>query len=117
LLCTEVVTLKNEQAPTARRRARLDDVEATIPDALSHGSLFFADIERNQVDDVGLALLRFVATQGEGVVVSQETLARQFATGLEQALALPCRRELIEPVEGGYRFQVELVRRWFARDR
>jgi hypothetical protein len=116
LLCTEVVTLKNEQAPTARRRARLDDVEATIPDALSHGSFFFADIERNQVDDVGLALLRFVAAQGEGAVVSQKALARRFAGGLKQALALLCRRELIEPVERGYRFQVELIRRWFARN-
>jgi hypothetical protein len=30
-------------------------------------------------------------------------------------LALLLRRELIEVVAGGYRFQVELIRRWFAR--
>lgn len=117
LLCAEIVTLKNERAPTVRRLACLDDVEAAVPDAVSHGIFFFADIERNQVDDVGLALLRFVAAQGEGAVASQEILVRQFAGGLEQALVLLCRRELIEPVEGGYRFQVELVRRWFAWNR
>jgi hypothetical protein len=114
LLCTEIVTLKNEQPPAVRRLARLDDVEATVPEALSHGSFFFADIERNQVDATGLDLLRFVAAHGEGKVVGQETLARQFADELEQALLLPCRRELIEPMDGGYRFQVELIRRWFA---
>jgi hypothetical protein len=29
--------------------------------------------------------------------------------------ALLTRRELIEPANGGYRFQVELIRRWFAQ--
>jgi len=113
LLCAEIVALKNEQPPAVRRLARLSDVEAAVPEALSRGSLFFADIERNQVDGAGL-LLRFIAAQGEGAVVSQETLARQFPDELERALALLRRRELIEPVDRGYRFQVELIRRWFA---
>jgi hypothetical protein len=30
-------------------------------------------------------------------------------------LALLTLRELIEPADEGYRFQVELIRRWFAR--
>jgi hypothetical protein len=51
-----------------RRLARLADVEAAVPEALSHGMLFFADITHNQVDASGLALLRFVAAQGEGAV-------------------------------------------------
>ena len=42
-------------------------------------------------------------------------LARQFPTGLNRSLNLLTRRELIEPADGGYRFQVELIRRWFAR--
>jgi len=40
---------------------------------------------------------------------------RKFPDGLERALTLPSRRELIEAVGGGYRFQVELVRRWFSQ--
>ncbi len=115
LLCAEIVALKNEQPPAVRRLARLSDVEAAVPEALSRGSLFFADIERNQVDTAGLALLRFIAARGEGAVVGQEALARQFPDELERALALLRRRELIEPVDGGYRFQVELIRRWFGR--
>jgi hypothetical protein len=76
---------------------------------------FFADIERNQVDAAGLALLRFLAAQGEGAVVSREALARHFPGELDNTIDLLLRRELIEPADGGYRFQVELIRRWFAR--
>jgi hypothetical protein len=53
LLCAEIVSLKNEQPPAVRRLARLADVEAAAPRALSHGSFFFADIQQNQVDDAG----------------------------------------------------------------
>jgi hypothetical protein len=34
---------------------------------------------------------------------------------LDRTLDLLTRRELIEPADGGYRFRVELIRRWFAR--
>jgi len=87
-------------------------VGAAVPEALSHGSFFFADIQQNQVDAAGLALLRFLAAQGEGAVVSREDLARQFPDELDRTLDLLTRRELIEPANGGYRFQVELIRRW-----
>jgi hypothetical protein len=116
LLCAEIVALKNEQAPEVRRLARLADVEAAVPEALSHGMLFFADITHNQVDAAGLALLRFVAAQGEGAVVDRTTLAQQCPESLEATLALLTRRELIEAVDGGYRLQVELIRRWFSQE-
>lgn len=118
LLCAEIVALKNEQEPAVRRLARLADVEAAVPEALSRGSFFFADIERNQVDAAGLSVLRYVAGQGEGAAVSREKLARQLPDpdDLDQALRLLTRRELIEAIDGGYRFQVELIRRWFARN-
>jgi hypothetical protein len=116
LLCAEVVALKNEQDRATRRCAHLEDVEAAVPEALGHGSLFFADIQRNQVDAAGLALLRFLAKQGERAVVDRETSARQLPApdGLDRTLSLLSQRELIESVAGGYRFQVELIRRWFA---
>jgi hypothetical protein len=119
LLCGEIVALKNEQEVTVRRLARLADVEAAATEALSHGSFFFADIERNQVDADGLALLRALAALGERALIGREQLAEQFAdpARLERGLASLIQRELIEPADGGYRFHVELIRRWFAQKR
>ena len=119
LLCAEIVALKNEQPPAVRRLATLADVEAAIPPALAHGRFFFADIRQNQVDEVGLALLRTLAALGEGAVAGREALANGLlpegeAAGLERTLDRLQQRELIEAADGGYRFQVELVRRWFA---
>lgn len=114
LLCAEIVVLKNEQDPSIRRLATLTDVEAAIPEALEHGSMFFSDIEGNQLDARSLAVLRYIAVQGEGAVVSFEQLLQQFSEGIEEARSLLLRRELIEAVEGGDRIQIELFRRWFA---
>ncbi len=117
LLCAEIVARKNEQAPSERRLARLADVEAAIPDALNSGSFFFADVERNQADEAEAKLLRWMAAHGEGAVIARDDV-RQWATDAadgERALRRLVRRELLERVNGGYRFQVELVRRWFAR--
>jgi hypothetical protein len=118
LLCYEIVTLKNEHPPGGtmegvRGLARLEDVERAVSRALESGSFFFADIQQNQVDGAGLALLRLMATHGEGVVVSRDTLARHPSDELDQTLTLLLQRDLIEAVDGGYRFQVELIRRWF----
>lgn len=114
------IALKNEQAPTRRRLATLADVEAAIPEALNSGAFFFADIERNQTDAGGLALLRILAAFGAGASVTLETLAHHShpanVTELEQTVTGLIRRELIEQVGDGYRFQVELIRRWFARN-
>lgn len=115
LLCAEIVALKNEQPPAARRLASLADVETAAPEALAHGSFFFADIQRNQIDEMGLALLRTLAAQGEGAAMSREALEWRLARSPDQTLNLLTRRELIETAEGGYRFQVELIRRWFAQ--
>jgi hypothetical protein len=41
-------------------------------------------------------------------------LARSFADELDETLTQLVRRELIESIDAGYRFQVELIRRWFA---
>lgn len=90
-------------------------VEAAVPEALSQGSFFFADIQQNRVVAARLVLLRFLAARGEGAVVSQEDLTHQFPDELDRTLDLLARRELIEPADEGYRFQVELIRRWFAR--
>jgi hypothetical protein len=115
LLCYEVVSLKNEQPPAKRRLVCCEDVATAVPRALSHGSFFFADIERNQVDASGAAFLRYLASQGKGVIANQEALTQRFPDTLDRILTQLIRRELIEKAGGGYRFQVELIRRWFAQ--
>ena len=117
LLCAEIVARQNEQPPSARRLARLADVESAVPNALHSGSFFFADIERNQVSEMEARLLRWLAARGEGATVARGDI-QQWAhdtDAVERALQQLARRELVERVNGGYRFQVELVRRWFAR--
>jgi hypothetical protein len=115
LLAAEIVALKNEQPSAVRRLARFADVETAVPRALLHGSMFFVDIQRNQVDATGRALLHVLATHGAQTVVPRAVLAETFPQELDQTLAQLIRRELVEAVEGGYRFQVELTRRWFAQ--
>ncbi|MEH2155222.1 AAA family ATPase [Nostoc sp.] len=112
LLCAEIIVLKNEQDPSIRRLATLADVEAAIPEALQSGGFFFADIQNNQVDATGQAILRFIAAQGEGTIVSRQTLLQQFPDA-DITFNLLLQRELIEEVNDGYSFQVELIRRWF----
>jgi hypothetical protein len=114
LLCSEIVGRKNTQPPALRRQAQIDDVEAAVPSALRKGGLFFADIARNQIDAVGLAVLHFLAAQG-GKAVTKADLADTFPQDLDRTLARLTQRDLIEDVEGGLRFQVELIRRWFAQ--
>ncbi|MCP4362708.1 MAG: ATP-binding protein [Chloroflexi bacterium] len=110
LLCAEIVALKNDQPPKQRRLATVADVETAVPEALTHGSFFFADIKQNQVDGAGLAALRQLAKVGEGGVADQASLTQMSPAILKQLQ----HRELIESVNGGCRFQIELIRRWFA---
>ncbi|WP_414755155.1 AAA family ATPase [Anabaena sp. CCY 9910] len=114
LLCGEIIVLKNEQYPSIRRLASLADVEAAVPEALRSGGFFFADIQNNQVDTNGREVLRLIAAQGEGGIASKQTLSQQFPDVWERTIPLLLQRELIEEVADGYRFQVDLIRRWFV---
>lgn len=114
LLCAEIVALKNEQEPSMRRLANLADVEAAIPEALSSGIFFFSDLARNQVDNNGLMLLHFLAALGEDAIAPYDTLSQHFPE-LDSTLPQLLQREIIEEIGAGYRFQVELIRRWFAK--
>jgi hypothetical protein len=119
LLCSQIVTLKNEQDTEARFLVCPTDVETAAPRALNSGSFFFADIQHNQLDEAGLKLLRALAVYGEGTEASHKTLAEHCRAGqpdeLDQALRLLLQRDLIEKSGDGYRFQVELIRRWFEQ--
>lgn len=88
LLCSELVALKNEQDPSVRRLATLADVEAAVPEALAHGSMFFADLEHNQVNEAGRTLLRHIAAGGEGGIMSRAQLAQVCPDDIDDMLKL-----------------------------
>lgn len=113
LLCYDIVDLKNQQSPEVRRLATLVDVETAVPTALSRGIFFFLDIE-NQITSQGRDVLRFMSSHGEGKIIRGDSLVTHFPEDLSSTLDLLLRRDLIEAVPQGYRFQVELIRRWFA---
>ncbi len=116
LLCSEIIALKNEGSLTERRLASPADVEAAIEKALAHGNFYFADIQHNRVDQAGLAVLGRLAAGGENAILSREDLAGHGVPldNMDHTLTQLIRRELVETVDGGIRFQVELIRRWFA---
>lgn len=116
LLCSEIVTLKNEQAPHLRRLATVADVEAAVSGALSRGTMFFADIEHNQLESASLDIVRYLARLGEGSVIHLEALQGLIAApaAVDQLLHRLLLRELLQPFGNGYRFRIEMIRRWFA---
>jgi len=114
LLCGEIVTLKDRQTVDKRLLVELADIEAAIPIALEIGSFFFSDLP-NQIDQAGEQILRLMAAQGEGAIISQENLMTLELAELETPLKQLLQRELIEKAAGGYRFQIELIRQWFSQ--
>jgi hypothetical protein len=115
LLCSEIVNLKNKQDISIRHLVQISDVEAAIPGALQNGGFFLSDIKNNQVKTKNaLAMLKYIAAQGEAAIVSEQELQAQFPEDFEASKAKLLQRELIEEAEeNAYRFQVELIRRYF----
>ena len=115
LLCYELVTIKNQQPPTSRRLATVADIEAAALAALEHGALFFHEIESGQLTAAAVTLLRWLAAQGAGAVAAVEQVQAVWPETFGPTIKLLLRRGLIEYTKGGYRFQVELIRRWFEQ--
>jgi len=121
LLCAEIVELKNTQAAEQRRLAQIEEVEAAIPRCLEGVKFYFSDILHNQMDHGDRQILKFLALQGEGKIVKLTTLAHyarskgQDLEALKTSIDHLLRRELIEIIEQGYRFQIELMRRWLLQ--
>lgn len=114
LLCSEIVRHKNQHLIAQRHTASIDDVEAAARHALQTGDFIFAEMA-NRAGEVGVQLLQCIASQGAGAIVTPDTLARQISAPIDTAIELLLRRDLIEHADDGYRFQIELARRWFAR--
>ncbi len=117
MLCDEIVNLKNTQPVAERLKVQLSDVETAVPKILKLNQMLFKEIAEGQVDANALKVLQFMALQGENAVVSGLSLQPLYTSEseLQTAVTQLLRRELIEEGEGGYRFQIELLRRWFTR--
>jgi hypothetical protein len=112
-LCKEIILLKNEQEPRARHSVQKEDVEVGVSHTLKSGKAYFTHMARRSKTET--ALLHLLAAQGEGAVISLEVLAQQCAQEqINKILSSLVQCELIESTDGGYRFQVELIRRWFT---
>lgn len=116
LLCMEIVALKNRQSPTLRYLANAEDVEHAVSAMLERGQQFFADIELNQVDEQGRAVLVWLAKQRTGYWASMAEFSAVFpdqdvSKGLRQLV----QRSLLVEQNGKFSFAVEVIRRWFAR--
>ncbi|OUC14160.1 MAG: hypothetical protein B0A82_13440 [Alkalinema sp. CACIAM 70d] len=109
LMCSEVIALKNEQPLVDRWWVTWADVEAAIPQALTHGSFFFADIAQNQIEPEAAMLLYQLAVQTSAseAVTSEPILSSALVDRL-------VKQELLELTPKGYQFQVELIRHWFV---
>jgi len=116
LLCYELVLVKNDQLPPARFQVQHADVEAAVERALLSGSFFFTDLQNNQITPQGAAMLAWLARHGTGTCVSRNDFQQRFPEDFESHWQLLLQRDLIESVTGGFRFQVEMVRRWFAQN-
>jgi AAA domain len=116
LLCGEIVTHMNGKPPGERRLARAADVEASVARALDRGEMYFGEVETRQARADGAALLRRLAEKGEGAVLEEAVLV-EGVEGAAEILRRLLRREIVEQEGTGYRFKVELIRRWFVSRR
>ncbi len=115
LLCYEIVIHKNEQDESQRYQATTVDVEQAATQALQSGSFFFFDIVNSQIPTGSAKMLAHLARLGENHAISCDDWRGKFPEYFEQNLTALLRRDLVELSPQGYRFQIELVRRWFSQ--
>lgn len=113
-LCFELVMLKNEQPSGERFLANLTDIENAAQRSLISSSFFFNDLRQTQIPRAASEMLDGLALLGPGAVIGPKEWKLGFPRDFESNLAVLLKRDLIEAHQNGFRFQVELVRRWFA---
>ncbi|GAP09585.1 predicted ATPase [Bellilinea caldifistulae] len=113
-LCFELVMLKNEQPLASRFRVSSADLEEALQRAHRANMIFFNDLAHNQLSPLAASMAIALARQGAAAYLSADEWQQIFPTYSASGLADLLRRDVIEAVNGGYRFQVEFIRRWFA---
>mgnify|MGYP003817502891 CR=1 FL=1 len=117
LLCARIIETKNKQDEALRFLATVADVESAVAPALDDAVLVFGEIATNQISSQGRALLKLLALRGQGAFLRPCEEDGSTGDGHDQAWHQLVQRDLVELTADGYRFQIELFRRWFASSR
>ena len=114
LTCQELVNYLNAEH---RLFARVDDVEVAFERALERGEFHFTELWKTTAD-LEREILTTVA-RGDGPLALRrlQKATKAKASELSEALERLCRHDFLERADGGYRFQVELMRRWWEKRR
>jgi len=112
-LCKEIVLLKNQENTKTRYLAQKEDVEKAIPKTLEISKYYFLDIIEKR-SSAEKKLLSFLANKGEGAEISRAVLS-EHCENIDEVLSNLVERQLIEETADGFRFQVELIRRFFSQ--
>ena len=113
-ICYELVMLKNEQPSTQRYLVTMADAEEAANRTLTSSSFFFVDVRGPQINPQTAAMLDHLSDLGPEGAVSRDEWESYFPENFRANLALALKRDLVEEENGYYRFQVEMMRRWFA---
>lgn len=123
MLGKEIVALKNSPAAVEGagsvfnrcrcRQVSKTDVEEAVPQVLKTWKTYFHSITQRSPPEQ--SVLQWLANQGEGAIISEDCLVKPFGQELvKEILSRLNQSELIELTPQGYRFQVELMRRWLV---
>ena len=112
-LCFELVMLKNEQPEDIRHTASYHDIEEAAKRVFTSNRFFFADITNAQITPAARYMLSYLAGMGKGRMITADEWQQLFPENFQSNLNVILRRDLVTPDGPGYRFQVELIRRWF----
>lgn len=113
MICHELVMLKNAQPVGSRYLAAPEDVEEAAARALETGGFFFADL-LSRVPEPAVAMLRHLAGLGQGASLAAPEWRAAFPDDFDAQVGMLLQRDIVETTSLGYRFQVELIRRFMA---
>ncbi|HZU86670.1 MAG TPA: AAA family ATPase [Anaerolineaceae bacterium] len=112
MLCFELIQYKNSQPLAQRFMVTPEDIETILPGALKGGDFYIQAIKSELPID-GLYMLAMLAQKGRYSWIDAQEWCAAFPNNFDHHLRTLLQLDLIEPVfENGYRFQIELVRRW-----
>ena len=112
--CQRLVDLVNKER---QQHATPADAEAALEALVTaDDTLYWREVWAGRdTDDTQRQVLLALAHDGDGVVTEDALVRRVGPETAEKAVPRLLHRELLEKADGGYRFQVEIMRRWVRR--
>jgi hypothetical protein len=107
--CRELVNLMNDKSEL---HARVSHVNQALDSALISGAAYFKEVWKNLESSDSRRKVMAAIARKKGNPVPERSLLR---AGKSQELKLLIDHDVIEKADDGYRFKVELVRRWIEK--